>query len=1415
MPARRAGAAPTARRRGASPLLVALVLLAGGRHPTEAAVVVDYAAAANSCVLDWAGETWTGQQCLSLHCDIFQRPGPECGRAPKACRGRQECVSTSKGFYQQGENVAVNFQSQAGAAQLLVAVQGVSADSTCWAARYSDGRLWGTATRGTDARTEGTVTFDVSTTPFPPGQYQVTLHPPAGDDGELPAPSLSSHFTVMEQFGQRGPCAGACSATQICSMSPFADPTCQGCPTGATCGGDQGMEQCPECTGCASQDGRSFYDGQECSALELYFENPNADVADGQSYFCAPADVVYAVHDNVAFQECARLCQTDSFCDGFQYFWAANSCETLATLAPTALDGEHRNLHHTAIPCREQGSVDYWTKLDECLSRPCANGGLCVAGTRDYTCTCRTGFDGENCAEDINECDVDNGDCDILTNCTNTDGSRACSSCPAGYSGTGVSGCNDIDECDETTRGQGEPAPCEETTRCINTVGSFECGDCPAGFAGNGITGCDDIDECGVDNGDCDALVTCVNTEGSFSCPDCPAGFSPVDGAGCTEIDECLSEPCSQRGLCTDQVDSFFCNCTAGFTGPICDTNINECRSDPCTHGGTCNDDIGVYICDCTSGWGGTNCEDEQTPCTGTEDVCPPQSTCVHLGPGLHECHCHTGYDASMVTRVLEPAGCESSSDWIDSNGNDCSDYSADNCGEAWVPFLAVDGIDARMACCEQCVDTCITDQSVGECHAEINVTELAACAEMDECLSFPCQNGATCVDRLSEYICQCVAGFKLGDCQQDIAECSSVPCVNDGICTDLVDAYNCTCQDGFSGEHCETDAQECESSPCQNGGTCTDSAFSYTCACVIGYDGDNCETDINECDSVPCFHNAVCFEGVDTYTCTCTDGWQGDQCERDIDECTTQLRTYRDGVYGTVPIPNGGCDELTTCFNSEGSWSCGKCPVTNSTMERNVISGYTDLFSQREVPVLVSAELLGGGLGWSDAQAFCERSGRNLVPIRAEETNAMVAGLAPGTRLWIGLRSTPTDDSGFAWEWNDRNYSCTDDPNFRDADGLACNSYTSTRCDSGEEARAACCATCGEAPLYDAWGDDGAAEATEDQCTALDTTSESPTWTAVACNTQMSFVCGVHRKPWPTGGFNECVDIDECGVDNGGCSNLSLCTNAEGYYSCGPCPTIYQNQVPPAIQANVDQYIGSGSVGCVDVNECDQRSCDQRPGFFAGVDRVICTNTNGSFFCGLCPDESSYEQDDYAEPLGNRARFTPYTSNGTTGCVDVDECGIDNGGCDMLTTCTNYIGSFSCATQCPAGFDGTGSDGCVDINECDASPCDSLTECINTVRNFLQMDLHARLYIYTAALAIFFESCNLYSRAPRARITSRRCCGGRGDACNACAALPLPATPRSCRASSIAPACAHPVCPLLARSLDAASSSPRARAPR
>jgi hypothetical protein len=63
------------------------------------------------------------------------------------------------------------------------------------------------------------------------------------------------------------------------------------------------------------------------------------------------------------------------------------------------------------------------------------------------------------------------------------------------------------------------------------------------------------------------------------------------------------------------------------------------------------------------------------------------------------------------------------------------------------------------------------------------------------------------------------------------------------------------------------------------------------------------------------------------------------------------------------------------------------------------------------------------------------------------------------------------------------------------------------------------------------------------------------------------------------------------------------------------------------------------------------------------------------------------------------------YTGSPETGCVDVNECAVSNGGCHRLTACENTAGSRTCS-GCPKDYVGDGYIGCYDVNECGTVDC-------------------------------------------------------------------------------------------------------------
>lgn len=76
------------------------------------------------------------------------------------------------------------------------------------------------------------------------------------------------------------------------------------------------------------------------------------------------------------------------------------------------------------------------------------------------------------------------------------------------------------------------------------------------------------------------------------------------------------SDPCSNGGLCKDEVNSFLCTCLPGFQGQRCEEDINECESNPCKNGANCTDCVNSYTCTCPAGFSGIHCENNTPDCT-------------------------------------------------------------------------------------------------------------------------------------------------------------------------------------------------------------------------------------------------------------------------------------------------------------------------------------------------------------------------------------------------------------------------------------------------------------------------------------------------------------------------------------------------------------------------------------------------------------------------------------------------------------------------------------------------------------------------------------------------------------------------------------------------------------------------------
>uniref|UniRef100_A0A8C2CQB5 Crumbs cell polarity complex component 2a n=1 Tax=Cyprinus carpio TaxID=7962 RepID=A0A8C2CQB5_CYPCA len=205
-----------------------------------------------------------------------------------------------------------------------------------------------------------------------------------------------------------------------------------------------------------------------------------------------------------------------------------------------------------------------------------------------------------------------------------------------------------------------------------------------------------------------------------------------------------------------------------------------------------------------------------------------------------------------------------------------------------------------------------------------------------DMCASSPCQNGATCVDTMDDYVCLCSRegvrytgkecdelynacvfaeckgcetelGTEQYTCPEDFNECESGPCVGAlSECVDELNGYKCLCPPGFGGEDCSHRITDCIDEPCLNNGTCRRIVDGFECTCSQGFRGETCDENVDDCDSHPCQNGAICVDDTNKYHCFCVPGYQGHNCEIDINECASQ------------PCWNNG-----TCINGKDQYLC------------------------------------------------------------------------------------------------------------------------------------------------------------------------------------------------------------------------------------------------------------------------------------------------------------------------------------------------------------------------------------------------------------------------------------------------------------------------------------------------------------
>ncbi|XP_023219824.1 protein crumbs-like [Centruroides sculpturatus] len=564
------------------------------------------------------------------------------------------------------------------------------------------------------------------------------------------------------------------------------------------------------------------------------------------------------------------------------------------------------------------------TEINECLSNPCSTNRSikCNDLVNDYHCECLPGWKGKNCDEYISECVSQ--PC-LHGNCIDVPNNYSCS-CHPGY--TGLQCEININEC--------ESNPCQNGGVCEDDINDFKCICLPTymgKFCSEIFNACASA-PC-MNDGICHTRMPSTD----FSCS-CQEGFT---GSHCeTNINECEGVNCPFGQECVDLINSYECRCPVGFTGPDCSTNINECLSNPCING-TCQDNIGSYTCICPNGVTGKNCDVDIDECS----LLPCRNGICQNSFGSYHCYCTPGFTGDQCHIEF----------------NECLSIPCQNNGTCWDDIN-----DYRCACipgftgrhCEMDIDECQNQPCLhgGTCQDRINTykckcllgfTGVNCEINIDECESSPCVNGQ-CIDLINEFSCNCSeTGYTGSLCEINIDDCESSPCQHGATCIDEIKNYHCNCYPGFNGRNCEIDFPDCDPNPCYNSALCLEnsnqtlyetnylgffSGFSYEnasgyrCFCPQGFTGQNCEVDINECEDNKCV-NGTCIDEVNGYHCQCLPGFEGMYCDVEINECLKFSPCKNDAVCTDLiadykcecPSRYGGknCDiELLGCINNK-----------------------------------------------------------------------------------------------------------------------------------------------------------------------------------------------------------------------------------------------------------------------------------------------------------------------------------------------------------------------------------------------------------------------------------------------------------------------------------------------------------------
>ncbi|XP_078487181.1 uncharacterized protein LOC100185781 [Ciona intestinalis] len=251
--------------------------------------------------------------------------------------------------------------------------------------------------------------------------------------------------------------------------------------------------------------------------------------------------------------------------------------------------------------------------------------------------------------------------------------------------------------------------------------------------------------------------------------------------------------PCASDSACTVVAVSVFqCRCKSGFNQTSSTTtftpastgvtvtpdgtncpDIDECASGASLCGvGTCANTVGSYTCNCPSGYtlnAGTLICDDDDECTIPTHTCDLNAVCTNI-PGSFTCTCNLGYSGDGFTCI---------------DFDVCTHVGPSICG----------GVAAGTCADQVGTYTCTCNGGY-----TLNTVSDPTCNDVDECTAGTdgCDSSlATCTNTIGGHTCACIAGYTgagtTGNCA-DINECLTSPCDTNANCANNAGSFTCTC---------------------------------------------------------------------------------------------------------------------------------------------------------------------------------------------------------------------------------------------------------------------------------------------------------------------------------------------------------------------------------------------------------------------------------------------------------------------------------------------------------------------------------------------------------------------------------------------------------------------------------------------